>query len=87
MGDRRGSVRYEEDSARGCIYPLLLRRLGPASRPGILAKKRRSLNLGTSENSTSTHSVVQGQDEGPGLKHPGPCAANCCYRGRTPPLF
>jgi hypothetical protein len=54
MGDRRETVRYEEDSARGSIYPLL--RLGPASRPGILAKTLRSLNLGTSENSPSTHS-------------------------------
>jgi hypothetical protein len=53
-GNLRGTVRYEEDSARGSIYPLL-RRLGPASRPGILAKTLRSLNLGTSENSPSTH--------------------------------
>jgi len=49
MGDHRGTLRYEEDSARGSNYPLL-RRLGPASRPGILAKTPRSLNLGTSEN-------------------------------------
>src|SRR5215212_3060507 len=46
IGDRRGSVRYEEDSARGSLYPLL--RPGPASRPGILAKSPRSLNLGPS---------------------------------------
>jgi len=52
-GGSSGTVRYEEDSARGSIYPLL--GLGPASRPGILAKTPRSLNLGTSENSTSTH--------------------------------
>jgi hypothetical protein len=48
MGDRRETVRYEEASARGSIYPLL--RLGPASRPSILAKTPRSLNSGTSEN-------------------------------------
>jgi hypothetical protein len=53
MGDRRETVRYEEASARGSIYPLL--RLGPASRPSILAKTPRGLNSGTSENSPSTH--------------------------------
>jgi hypothetical protein len=53
-GDLRGTLRDEVDSARGSIYPLL--GLGPASRPGILAKTLRSLNLGTSENSPSTHS-------------------------------
>jgi hypothetical protein len=54
-GDRWATARYEEDSARGSIYPLL--RLGPASRPGILAKTPRSLNFGTSENLPSTHSA------------------------------
>jgi hypothetical protein len=53
MGDRRETVRDEEDSARGSIYPLL--RLGPASRPSILAKTPRGLNSGTSENAPSTH--------------------------------
>jgi hypothetical protein len=48
MGDRRETVRYEEESARGSIYPLLS--LGPASRPSILAKTPRGLNSGTSEN-------------------------------------
>jgi len=52
MGDRRETVRYEEASARGSIYPLL--RLGPASRPSILAKTPRGLNSGTSENSPSS---------------------------------
>jgi hypothetical protein len=48
MGNRRETVRYEEDSARGSIYPLLC--LGPASRRCILAKTPRGLNLGTSQN-------------------------------------
>ena len=47
MGDRRGTVRNEEDSARGSIYPL--QSLGPSSRPCILAKTPRGLNLGTSQ--------------------------------------
>src|SRR5215216_3023337 len=44
-GDRRETVRYEEDSARSSLYPLLS--LGPASRLSILAKTPRGLNLGT----------------------------------------
>jgi hypothetical protein len=55
MGDRRETMRYEEDSARGSIYPLLS--LGPASRPSILAKTPRSLNLGTSQNSVMANFV------------------------------
>ena len=42
-GSSGNRARYEEDSARGSIYPLL--GLGPASRSGILAKTPRSLNL------------------------------------------
>jgi hypothetical protein len=53
-GGSWGKARYEEDSARGSIYPLL--RLGPGSRPGILAKTPCSLNLETPENLPSTHS-------------------------------
>src|SRR5918998_71253 len=51
MGDRRETVRYEEESARDSLYPLLS--LGPASRLSILAKTPRGLNLGTSQNSSS----------------------------------
>ena len=43
MEDRRGAVRYEEDSARGSIYPL--QSLGPSSRRCILAKTPSTLNL------------------------------------------
>jgi hypothetical protein len=55
MGDRRETVRYEEASARGSIYPLLS--LGPASRPSILAKTPRGLNSGTSQNSVMANFV------------------------------
>jgi hypothetical protein len=65
MEDRRGATPYEEDSARGSIYPL--QSLGPSSRPCILAKTPSTLNLernrlqagalgqATSENKPSTH--------------------------------
>jgi hypothetical protein len=43
MEDPRGAARYEEDSARGSIYPL--QSLGPSSRPCILAKTPSTLNL------------------------------------------
>ena len=43
MADRRGALRYKEDSARGSIYPL--QGLGPSSGPCILAKTPSTLNL------------------------------------------
>jgi hypothetical protein len=52
MGDRRETVRYEEASARGSIYPLLS--LGPPSWPCMLAKTWSTLNLETSQNSLTT---------------------------------
>jgi len=39
---RETLARYKEDSARGLIFPLQC--LGPASRPGILAKTWGTLN-------------------------------------------
>jgi hypothetical protein len=46
-----GTMHYKEASARGIIIPL--QSLGPASRQGILAKTWSTLNLGTSQNSSS----------------------------------
>jgi hypothetical protein len=54
-----GTVQYKEASARGIIIPL--QSLGPASRQGILAKTWSTLNLGTSQNSSSTHFVNEGE--------------------------
>jgi len=43
MADRRGALRYKEDSARDSIHPL--QGLGPSSGPCILAKTPSTLNL------------------------------------------